>query len=209
MFWRCFNTANRMGWRIVDYNEKEGRIEATATSFWFGQIADIVIRVRPAGTLGARFDMRAESETGAPRFRRNLELMKTYRAALNTCDSARRSTPRPGHPRSYAPDAPRTVSAAARVSPGGEAGIKRLDQRRHGVACRAAGRAAIWALAHPPVAEIGAQERPRAWRWASHGWDRECGHRGRSAFPGCAYNRPYCHRAAPPRWWTSPSHGRR
>jgi hypothetical protein len=68
----------------VDYNEAEGRIEATATSFWFAQVSDIVIRVRSAGTLGARFDMRAESETGARDFGHNLELMKTYRAALNS-----------------------------------------------------------------------------------------------------------------------------
>jgi Protein of unknown function (DUF1499) len=84
MFWRCFNTAKRMGWHIVDYNEKEGRIEATATSFWFGQVSDIVIRVRPAGTLGARFDMRAESEMGTRDFGRNLELMKAYRTLLNS-----------------------------------------------------------------------------------------------------------------------------
>lgn len=82
MFWRCFNAANRMGWHIVDYNEKEGRIEATATSFWFAQVSDIVIRVRPAGALGARFDMRAESENGTRDFGRNLGLMKAYRAAL-------------------------------------------------------------------------------------------------------------------------------
>ena len=84
MFWRCFNTAKRMGWHIVDYSEKEGRIEATATSFWFGQVSDIVIRVRPAGTLGARFDMRAESETGSRDFGRNLGLMKAYRTELNS-----------------------------------------------------------------------------------------------------------------------------
>ncbi len=84
MFWRCFEAAKRMGWQIVAYNEKEGRIEATATSFWFGRVSDIVIRVRPAGSLGARFDMRARSETGTRDFGRNLELMKDYRAALNT-----------------------------------------------------------------------------------------------------------------------------
>lgn len=84
MFWRCFNAAKRMGWHIADFNEKEGRIEATATSFWFGQVSDIVIRVRPAGTLGARFDIRAESESGARDFGRNLELMKSYRAKLGS-----------------------------------------------------------------------------------------------------------------------------
>jgi hypothetical protein len=84
MFWRCFNAAKRMGWHIVDYNEKEGRIEARATSFWFGQVSDIVIRVRPAGTLGARFDMRAESETGSRDFGRNLELLKSYRTKLSS-----------------------------------------------------------------------------------------------------------------------------
>lgn len=83
-FWRCFNRAKDMGWRIVDANEKEGRIEAQAKSFWFGQVTDIVIRVRPAGTLGARVDMRAETETGHRDFGWNLELLKTYRAAINT-----------------------------------------------------------------------------------------------------------------------------
>lgn len=84
MFWRCFNTAKRMGWTIADYNEGEGRIEATAKSFWFAQVTDIVVRIRPAGTLGARFDMRARSENGERDFGRNLELMKVYRAALNS-----------------------------------------------------------------------------------------------------------------------------
>jgi Protein of unknown function (DUF1499) len=84
MFWRCFNTAKKMGWRIVAFNQSQGRIEAQATSFWFGQISDIVVRVRPAGTIGARFDMRAQTETGSRDFGHNLELMKVYRAALNS-----------------------------------------------------------------------------------------------------------------------------
>lgn len=84
MFWRCFNRAKDMGWTIVAYDEKEGRIEAQAKSFWFGQVTDIVIRVKPAGTLGARFDMRAETEMGKRDFGGNLDLIKTYRAALNS-----------------------------------------------------------------------------------------------------------------------------
>ncbi len=84
MFWRSFNVAKRMGWRIVDFNEKEGRIEAVATSFWFGRATDIVVRVRPGGTMGARFDMRAASEKGEPDFGRNLALIKSYRASLGS-----------------------------------------------------------------------------------------------------------------------------
>ena len=84
MFWRCFNRAKDMGWQIVDFDEKQGRIEARTRSFWFGRVSDIVIRIRPAGTLGARFDMRAQTETGSRDFGHDLELIKTYRATLNS-----------------------------------------------------------------------------------------------------------------------------
>ena len=84
MFWRCFNVAKRMGWRIVDFNEKDGRLEAVATSFWFGQPSDIVVRVRAAGAMGARFDMRVTSEKGVRDFGHNLALIKAYRTELNS-----------------------------------------------------------------------------------------------------------------------------
>ena len=64
IFWRAFEATKRMGWTVVDYSEKDGRIEATDTSFWFGRIADIVIRVQPAG-MGARTDVRSESRFDA------------------------------------------------------------------------------------------------------------------------------------------------
>jgi hypothetical protein len=82
-FWRDFETAKRMGWNIAGYDEKAGRIEATASSFWFGQVTDIVIRVRPAGTQGARVDVRAQSENGKQDFGRNLALLKDFFSALN------------------------------------------------------------------------------------------------------------------------------
>jgi hypothetical protein len=78
MFWRNFEAVKRMGWRIVAYDDKAGRIEATASSFWFGQITDIVLRMEPAGTLGARLDARAQSEYGNQDFGHNLSLLKEY-----------------------------------------------------------------------------------------------------------------------------------
>jgi uncharacterized protein (DUF1499 family) len=64
LFWRAFNLANSLGWHVVAFDAKEGRIEATDTTFWFGFTDDIVIRVRPAGKLGARLDIRSKSRVG-------------------------------------------------------------------------------------------------------------------------------------------------
>ena len=73
MFWRNFEAVKKMGWTIAGYDEKAGRIEATSSSFWFGQVTDIVIRVQPAGTMGARLDNRAQSESGTRDFGHNLK----------------------------------------------------------------------------------------------------------------------------------------
>lgn len=78
LFWRAFELAKALGWHIVDYSERDGRIEATASSFWFGQVSDIVIRVRPSGFMGARVDARAESRQGAIDDGRNLALLKSF-----------------------------------------------------------------------------------------------------------------------------------
>jgi uncharacterized protein (DUF1499 family) len=64
LFWRALAVAKSMGWNIVAFDQKDGRIEATATTFWFGFKDDIVIRVRPAGKLGARLDIRSKSRVG-------------------------------------------------------------------------------------------------------------------------------------------------
>ena len=57
----------------------QGRIEATASSLWFGQISDIVIRVRPSGDMGARADARAESREGAIDYGRNIRAAEGLR----------------------------------------------------------------------------------------------------------------------------------
>ncbi|MEW5926874.1 MAG: DUF1499 domain-containing protein [Gemmatimonadota bacterium] len=80
-------TARRMGWEIVDSNREEGRIEATATTTWFGFKDDVVIRVMPASGV-ARVDVRSKSRVGrgdaganAARIRDYLEALRRRRPA--------------------------------------------------------------------------------------------------------------------------------
>ena len=77
-FWRCYQRVQQLGWTIVDSSEKDLRIEATDKSFWFGRISDIVVRVRPAGAIGSRVDLRAESRDGARDHGRNVTRLKTF-----------------------------------------------------------------------------------------------------------------------------------
>lgn len=80
IFAHCLEVAQQMGWTIVDKNEAQGRIEATARSFWFGRTSDIVIRVRRAGSIGARADARAESREGAIDHGFNIFLLRDFKA---------------------------------------------------------------------------------------------------------------------------------
>ncbi|HUO92839.1 MAG TPA: DUF1499 domain-containing protein [Rhizomicrobium sp.] len=75
--------ARAMGWTIVAVAPDEGRIEATYTSFFFGFVSDIVIRVRPAG-MGARIDIRAKSRVGQADGGTNAELIREYMKRMAT-----------------------------------------------------------------------------------------------------------------------------
>jgi hypothetical protein len=78
LFWRALNLANGMGWHVVSFDPKEGRIEATDTTFWFGFTDDIVVRVRPAGKLGARLDIRSKSRVGQSDLGANAARIRAY-----------------------------------------------------------------------------------------------------------------------------------
>ncbi|MGB5739661.1 MAG: DUF1499 domain-containing protein, partial [Woeseia sp.] len=52
-----------MGLEIVAVEPGDGRIEATATTFWFGFKDDVVVRVTPEGN-GSRLDIRSKSRVG-------------------------------------------------------------------------------------------------------------------------------------------------
>ena len=63
-FERSLSVARQMGWNIVDENPAEGRIEATATTRWFGFKDDVVIRIAPSAGAGSRVDIRSVSRVG-------------------------------------------------------------------------------------------------------------------------------------------------
>lgn len=62
-FARALDVANRSGWTIAAADPISGRIEATATTPWFGFRDDVVIRVTPNPT-GSRIDIRSLSRVG-------------------------------------------------------------------------------------------------------------------------------------------------
>ena len=62
-FSRALAAARAMGWEIASADEGAGRIEATATTLWFGFKDDVVVRVRPDGA-GSRVDVRSMSRVG-------------------------------------------------------------------------------------------------------------------------------------------------
>ena len=57
------------------------RIEASQSSFWFGFVDDVVIRVQPAGA-GSRVDMRSLSRQGVGDLGVNARRVRAYMAAL-------------------------------------------------------------------------------------------------------------------------------
>lgn len=75
-------TAKSMGWAIAADVPAEGRIEATATTLWFGFKDDVVIRVRPdAG--GTRLDLRSESRLGGSDVGANAARIRAFRTKLD------------------------------------------------------------------------------------------------------------------------------
>ncbi|ANO52717.1 DUF1499 domain-containing protein [Woeseia oceani] len=62
-FQRARKAVEDMGLEVVAAVANEGRIEATATTFWFGFKDDVVIRIEARGN-GSRLDIRSKSRVG-------------------------------------------------------------------------------------------------------------------------------------------------
>lgn len=76
-FGKALQAAEGMGWEIVDANEAEGRIEATATTPWLRFKDDVVIRLS-YHEGGATLDARSVSRVGGSDVGKNAARLRDY-----------------------------------------------------------------------------------------------------------------------------------
>ncbi len=81
-FKRVDRVATEMGWEVVARAPAEGRIEAVATSPWFGFQDDIAVRIRKDKSGGSRVDIRSKSRTGKSDLGVNAERIRAFAARL-------------------------------------------------------------------------------------------------------------------------------
>lgn len=80
-FDRAVAAAKAMGWEIVAGDSPSGRLEATATTTWFGFKDDVVVRIR-AENGGSRVDVRSVSRVGRSDVGANAARITRYLAEL-------------------------------------------------------------------------------------------------------------------------------
>jgi uncharacterized protein (DUF1499 family) len=81
-FERAKGAIEEMGWQIAREDPSAGRIEAVATTFWFGFKDDVVIRVAADGT-GSRIDIRSKSRVGKGDLGTNAQRIRAYQKRLS------------------------------------------------------------------------------------------------------------------------------
>ncbi len=82
-FGKALDVSKSMGWEIVAAKPEEGRIEATATTLWFGFKDDIVIRIEPSAS-GSRLDIRSKSRVGRSDVGANAARIRAFTGAIKT-----------------------------------------------------------------------------------------------------------------------------
>ena len=81
-FERALKVARDMGWEIVESNPNEGRLEATARTFWFGFKDDVIVRIKPSDG-GSRIDVRSVSRVGTSDVGANAKRIETFFGKLS------------------------------------------------------------------------------------------------------------------------------
>ena len=73
----ALDVARSFGWEVLASDVEAGTIEAAATSFWFGFVDDVIIRVRATPT-GTRVDVRSKSRVGGSDLGANAARVRAY-----------------------------------------------------------------------------------------------------------------------------------
>lgn len=87
-FENALKVATAMGWQVVAADPGEGRIEATATTLWFGFKDDVVVRVKPVAT-GSRVDVRSVSRVGKSDVGTNAKRIREYLAKMQAMETVK------------------------------------------------------------------------------------------------------------------------
>lgn len=99
VFHQALAVAQHMGWDVVAAVPARGRIEATATTFWYGFKDDVVVRLSPVPG-GTRVDLRSVSRVGrgdlGANARRIEAFLKQLRGRLAAAPAPASPAPPPG-----------------------------------------------------------------------------------------------------------------
>lgn len=82
-FEQALAVARKMGWEIVAADPAAGRIEAIATTFWYGFKDDVVVRINEDNE-GSVIDVRSKSRVGRGDLGANASRIRAYLEVLNT-----------------------------------------------------------------------------------------------------------------------------
>ena len=74
--------AREMGWQVIATDRANGRVEATASTPWFGFNDDVVIRVTAVEGGGSRIDIRSASRVGKGDLGANARRIRAYLAKV-------------------------------------------------------------------------------------------------------------------------------
>ncbi len=80
-FERAKGAMEEAGWQIAREDPSAGRIEAVATTFWFGFNDDVVVRIT-AEDAGSRVDVRSKSRVGRSDLGTNAQRIRAYQRRL-------------------------------------------------------------------------------------------------------------------------------
>lgn len=78
---KALDAARSMGWEVRASDAASGRIEATATTPWFGFKDDVIVRIRPEGA-GSRVDVRSVSRVGGSDIGANAKRIREFLSRL-------------------------------------------------------------------------------------------------------------------------------